>query len=282
MAVRKKDVQSSEKRIQRRIERIIDDHWFRENVAIGRDLLGINSTNRHSQYNKVIERFTEKGLYFVEASLNYIDFAISTLHSTLPIEKKSTCSNIVLLLAGDGIPVSERFFFAALCFDFEGNERKEFIDYMLDLEHPVKIDYWYPPVAQYWSFEQWQKQSVKPNHIYLDVTHASLDDVTAFWNEVQEAKKRLHIPEIPRGRPHGAKDTSIEERDNTIWDIYNAIMQVLKNKGLKKLYSRRWDGIYDRVRKTYSINMNIDQNLCPSTSTVKRIIAKKKNESVNK
>jgi len=52
------------------------------------------------------------------------------------------------------------------------------------------------------TYEKWLKNNVmKPNRIYIDVTRASLDDVVAHWDVIEELQFRLNIKSVKKGKP---------------------------------------------------------------------------------
>ncbi len=302
MAVRKHEIERSKARVQSRIKKVIDNSWFRENVKIARELLQVNKDARDVWYSKILERkggikeatrapealpqgwhpFKEEKTIGIEDDVVWNRTrAIAMLYKRLPIEHKLSLKTIVLLLASDGIPVTETLFFASLCHDFEGTERQDFIAYISPLVSPATVHYWYSPMAPLLSYKDWQKTSVmRPNRIYLDVTRANLDDVQAQWYEIQEIQNRLKIFTASKGRPQGTIDTSLDRRDKRLYEIYQNAKTMLEKKGVKKLCSGRYEGIYDMVSKIYWGEMRLQKSRYLSPATVKRIIAKQKRQSI--
>jgi len=227
MAVRKSDVERARKRIRRRIETIIDAPWFRENVKILRNLLNADIKERDKEVeirverNKTLKRLPidipkdwhpfKEPEYQTEDALHRA-MAINILHKRLPLELNLTLKTSVLCLAKDGILVTEKFLFSSLYHNFEGGERKAFIEYAMSDEDPVTLHYWYNLMNSIEPYEKWLKNNVmKPNRIYIDVTRASLDDVVAHWDVIEELQFRLNIKSVKKGKPKGSIKKSLPD-----------------------------------------------------------------------
>jgi hypothetical protein len=238
MPGRKHEAEQSRKRLRRGIAETIDSPLFRDYVRDLRDILRIDKAKRDYWVSKIVEH--KKGLPAekpVELPSGWRPFetkpmqsdigeevfwnrvrAVWMIQSRLSLGDKFTLILGQLMLAQEGIAVSEEFLLGALCHDFEGEERDAFIDHIEPLEVAVDIYYWYEPMAPSRPYSSWVEQNrMQPNRIYLDVTRASLSDVQACWPEVSELQDRFRVAKPKVGRPPGIEPRRAEVVRGKTW-----------------------------------------------------------------
>jgi hypothetical protein len=302
MPIRKQEIQRAKNRLTKKIENIIDNPEYQRIIKKVRDLTHIDRTRREAEIFKKKEwdrtkpkidysglKIPEEWPAFKEEEPKGLDFsilllrkmAVNIIEKSLNIEQRLIIMGAIDALKRQGIIVEENFLLYSLCHDFEGQERKEFLEYAMLSEDPLHEYYWYYPMEPVIPYKKWVKSNVmKPNRIYLDVTEASLDDVVSRWNNIEVLQKRLKTFNIKRGRPPGSESESIEERDKTIYDIYLDVKKMLQKRGKKRHITNqyggpsRYKGVYDMVSKIYGSKLQLPENQFLPIDTVKGIIAK--------
>jgi hypothetical protein len=95
-------------------------------------------------------------------------------------------------------PLAGLILVPALFIDFDGGEFELFVAFA---QVPPDVKAWKGEPTE--GFRQFRDAWFRPNHVYIDVTLSSPDDVSYFWPWVEQAQEALGIPASIRGRLPG-------------------------------------------------------------------------------